>query len=168
MALSWREAEDKVKLFCAVVSDILMHEYKKAQHKQRKDSISSAETEDSSTPSRVTKTRNVKKKASRSKTLMPSQVVSSTTTEEVVADPIISSTTPSLIDTAPCTQAVMRQVSKMSAAAAIISDWSVETTSWPSVGQLSLPLSLYHQNYAFSQVDIDDNAIVDMWNAFDD
>mmetsp|Transcript_6148 Transcript_6148/g.10419 ORF Transcript_6148/g.10419 Transcript_6148/m.10419 type:complete len:137 (-) Transcript_6148:1323-1733(-) len=36
-----------------------MHEYKKAQHKQRKDSISSAETEDSSTSSRVTKTRNV-------------------------------------------------------------------------------------------------------------
>mmetsp|Transcript_6148 Transcript_6148/g.10420 ORF Transcript_6148/g.10420 Transcript_6148/m.10420 type:complete len:105 (-) Transcript_6148:1316-1630(-) len=91
--------------------------------------------------------------------LMPSQVVSSTTTEEVVADPIISSTTPSLIDTAPCAQAVMRQVSKMSAAAALISDSSVETTSWPLVGQLSLPLSVYHQNYAFSQVDIDDNAL---------
>ena len=169
VALSWHNADDEVKLFCAEVSDILMHNYKKALYRQRKDSINSTEAEDSLPQSRVTKTRNVKKKTSRSKTLMPSQVVSTTTTEALVADPILSSITQSMIDTAPCTQQVMTRVlNEQLSAAAVISDSSVETTSWPSVGQLSLPLSLYHNNYASSQVDIDDNAIIDMWNAFDD
>ena len=115
VALSWHEAEDEVKLFCTEVSDILMHEYKKAQHWQRKGSINSTETEGSSTQSRVTnktKKRNVKiKKASRSNTLIPSQVVSSRTTTDIVTDQFISSTTPSTISIAAYTQPIMKQVS---------------------------------------------------------
>ena len=88
-----------------------------------------------------TKKRNVKiKKASRSNTLIPSQVVSSRTTKDIVTDQFISSTTPSTISIAAYTQPIMKQV------------------SGPSVGQLSLPLS------ASGQVDIDDEAIVAMWN----
>ena len=153
VAVSWHNADEEVKLFCAEVSEMLMHEYKKAQHQQRQYGISSAANEDSSTQSRVTKTRNVKKKASRSRsnTLMPpSHVVSSRTTKDIVTDQIISSTTQSMNHTAAYTQPVMRGV-----------------LSGPSAGQLSLPLSVYHLNYASSQVDIDDDDIMAMWNVFD-
>ena len=167
VALSWHDADDDVKLFCVEVSDILSHEHKKALSRQRKDSISSTEAEDSSSPNpRVTKTKNAKKKASRSKTLMTSQLVSSTATEELVADQINSSTASFMID--PYSEPLMKRA---------ISDSSVEPTSWSSVGQLSLPLSFYHQvdidadaifgMNASGQVDLTDDDIVDMWNALD-
>ena len=166
VALSWHESDDEVKLFCAEVSDILMHEYKKALYRLRKDSFNSSETEDSSTQSQAakSKTRNpFKKKSSRptstSTAMVPRQVhstrtISTRTTEGIVTDQIISSATtaaPSTIDTALYAEPTMRQVSNGS-----------------TVGQLSLPLSSYQHNYyASNQVDINDKAIWDMWNASD-
>ena len=169
VALSWHESDDEVKLFCAEVSDILMHEYKKALYRQRKDSINSSENEDSSTQSQVakSKTRNpFTKKSSQptstSTTMVPRQVhstrtISTRTTEGIVTDQITSSSAttaaPSTIDAALYAEPVMRQMS-----------------NGPSVGHLSLPPSSYHQNYydyASNQVDINDKAIWDMWNASD-
>jgi len=141
VAAAWHDADDEVKLFCAEVSDFLMQEYKKAIYRQRKDGINTKEEGDSLTES-------------KKKILRPGKVVSSTAD----IDEIISSTTSAVINAIPCTQPIMRRVTNEN------TDSSVEMAPWPSVGQLSLPLPSYHAHYySVSQVDIDDEAIWNMW-----
>eukprot|EP00985_Skeletonema_marinoi_P014869 scaffold7565_cov141-Skeletonema_marinoi.AAC.9 len=150
VAAAWHDADEKVKLFCAKVSEILMQEYKKAIYRQRKDGINTKEEDDSWTESKGTK-------STRKKILRPGKVVSSTAD----IDEIISSTTSAVINAIP--QPIMRRVTSENTST-VVSDSSVETAPWPSVGQLSLPLPSYHAHYySVSQVDIDDEAIWNMW-----
>ena len=151
VAAAWHDADDEVKLFCAQVSDYLMQEYKKAIYRQRKDGINTKEEDDTLTESKGTK-------STRKKILRPGKVVSSTAD----IDEIISSTTSAVINAIPCTQPIMRRVTSENTST-VVSDSSVEAP-WPSVGQLSLPLPSYHAHYySVSQVDIDDEAIWNMW-----
>lgn len=91
VAVSWHNADDEVKLFCAEVSDFLMQEYKKAlyQQKQQNNGINIKEKEETSTQTQGAK----KEEAIRSNTLISSQVAYSTTEKEV-------SSTASATDTA--------------------------------------------------------------------
>ena len=93
--MSWHNADDEVKLFCAEVSDILMQEYKKAlyQQKQQNDNINIEEEEDS-----LMQFKRAKKKEAIRPSTMSSQVASSTTEKEV------SSTTSAMINRDPGAQ----------------------------------------------------------------
>jgi len=176
VAAAWHSCDDEVKLFCAEVSDLTMQEYKKALYRQKKDDIKSEEEGDSSTESKATKPtrknkrndkkqRSKKKEQQQQKSLSPSKVDSSTTSEEVLSFS-------AMID-ALFSHPVVRNVSNESILkSAVAPGASVVPTTWPSVGQLSLPLpsSSYscHNVYAPAcHADIDDEAIWKMWKSCD-
>ena len=154
VATSWHNADGEVKLFCAEVSDILMQAYKKALYRKRKDDINYG-TDELSTQPHGAKVTNDKKRTSRCNTLPPSQVLSSTAAaKEVDIAQIISSAT---VTQVPCPSAVTSA-----------SDVLEQITSLPSIGQLSLPIPSYHCHYrSATEVDIDDDAIRNMWMACD-
>ena len=147
-----------------------MQAYKKALYRQRKDGTNNNGKEEKllTQPHNGgrTKVTNGKKRKSPCNTMPPSQVVSSTTTTaaegEVDYDQIIiSSATSATVTPVPCT-------SSMTTTNA--SDALFQITSWPSVGQLSLPLPSYQYKYCYfsaGEVDIDDDAIMNMWAACD-
>jgi len=158
-----------------------MQEYKKALYRQQKDNLKSEEEDDTSAESKATKPteknkRNAKKQQSKKKTKeeeeeeeqqqetsRPSKVDSSTAVDvgEVLS---ISA----MIDVAPCSQPVVRRISK-DYKSAVTSGVSIMPTTWPSVGQLSLPLPSYHNTYypEACHADVDDEAIWQMWMSFD-
>jgi len=183
VAAAWHSCDDEVKLFCAEVSDLTMQEYKKALYRQQKDDLKSEEEDDTSAESKATKPteknkRNDKEQQSKKKktkeeeeeeqqqeTSRPSKVDSSTAVDvgEVLS---ISA----MIDVAPCSQPVVRRISNESMSkSAVTSGVSIMPTTWPSVGQLSLPLPSYHNTYypEACHADVDDEAIWQMWMSFD-
>jgi hypothetical protein len=181
VAAAWHSCDDEVKLFCAEVSDLTMQEYKKALYRQQKDDLKSEEEDDTSAESKATKPteknkRNDKKQQSKKKTKeeeeeeqqqetsRPSKVDSSTAVDvgEVLS---ISA----MIDVAPCSQPVVRRISK-DYKSAVTSGVSIMPTTWPSVGQLSLPLPSYHNTYhpEACHADVDDEAIWQMWTSCDE
>jgi len=157
-----------------------MQEYKKALYRQQKDDLKSEEEDDTSAESKATKPteknkRNDKKQQSKKKskeeeeeqqqeTSRPSKVDSSTAVDvgEVLS---ISA----MIDVAPCSQPVVRRISK-DYKSAVTSGVSIMPTTWPSVGQLSLPLPSYHNTYhpEACYADVDDEAIWQMWTSCDE
>ena len=174
VAAAWHSCDVEVKLFCAEVSDLTMQEYKKALYRQKKDDIKSEEEGDSSTESKATKlTRKNKsidkkqrsnKKEQQQKSLRPSKEDSSTASEEDLSFS-------AMID-ALFSHPVVRNVSNESMfKSAVAPGASIVPTTWPSVGQLSLPLPSYyscHNVYAPAcHADIDDEAIWKMWKSCD-
>ena len=156
-------------------------EYKKALYRQqKKDGINSKEKHDSSTgskatkPSRMTNKRNDKKqqpkkkaqqkRESQSDTRRPSKVDFST----LVSIDEITLSTSAMFDAVTSTEPVITQVSNQSTSrptSTVSSD--AGNPSWPSVGQLSLPLSSYQNQYIPACLNIDDDAIWQMWMSCD-